>query len=85
VTFAGAAPTNLSSALTEIITDLTSGVKGGTAAGETVFFNVGGNEYLLITGAGDKTTVTANDTLIQLVGLTHNPAADVFAGGHLSI
>lgn len=80
VFYHGVVPTNLTTALNEIITDLAAANTGNkTLSGETVFFNCAGNVYLLITGAGDTTVPTNNDTLIHLIGVNAPPSVTITA------
>lgn len=61
-------------AIKDIVTDL--GVGTTTNAGEFVFFNQGGNEYLFI-ASGAESVPSATDSLIQLTGLSAAPGFTV--------
>jgi len=80
-TFAAKSGTSLADALADIATRFTA---AGDAAGEFALFRVGGkgNHYLFIS---DGTAgVTANDVVVQLVGVTSVTGIDL-AGGNLTI
>lgn len=86
--------TNLTTALTEIVTGLATSNNGTVSAandsvGEFVFFRLEdahgqsiGNEYLFIS-SGNETTISNHDTLISLTGLTTIATIDL-TGGNLS-
>jgi len=89
VTFTGTAPTTLATALADIAAafDTGSHASGGNAVnGEFAFFKVAGSEYLYISSGAHA--VSANDTVIQFVGVT-TPVSGVVEStvggfGHLS-